>query len=280
MAVVNKGSKSNNNEREKITYKWGNSGPNYWQRENKTVLLAALRKSDKNFYELVLKIQTLDDDGKFVKNEDGTFDNGYFNFSALEVSKVKYQLEQMFPTNDMDAGTIGGIIINHISAQSNNGSQFEIVAEEDGVSVYITYVQNAEVTAEYKHVLSNDQTLRFYNDEGVESEDVVNMDIVAIKELFNTAYGMVSGLVDSVFEVNGFTINGRSGEAKSGGKVAGGLKRSVRSTLGSKRAEAISEDDEDEEEVTPRKTGRKPSSSLTKASNMKALLDDDDEEDD
>jgi len=277
MAVVKNNS---NNDREKITYKWGNSGPNYWQRENGTVLLASLRKSDKNFYELVLKIQTLDNDSKFVKNEDGTYDNGYFNFSAVEVAKICHQLEQMFPTHDMDAGTIGGIIVNHISAQSNNGSQFEIVAEEDGVFVYITYVQNAEVTAEYKHQLSNDQTMRFYDENGEESEEVINMDIVSIKQLFNSAYAMVNGLVDSAFEVNGFNINGKS-ESKSGGKVSGGLNRKVRSTLGSKRTENISEDDdEDDEDVAPaKKTTRKPSSSLTRASNMKALLDEDDEED-
>jgi hypothetical protein len=277
MAVVK--NNSSNNDREKVNYKWGNSGPNYWQRENKTALLASMRKSDKNFYELVLKIQSLDDDGKFVKNEDGTYDNGYFNFSAAEVARVRYQLEQMFPTTNMDEGTIGGIIVNHISAQSNNGSQFEIVAEEDGVFMYISYVQNAEVTAEYKHLLSNDQTLRFYDENGEESEEIINMDIVSIKELFSSAYALVSGLVDSVFEANNFNINGKT-ESKTGGKVAGGLNRKVRSTLGSKRTESISEDDEDDVEVAPKKTTRKPSSSLTRASNMKSLLNDDDEEDD
>lgn len=277
MAVVNKS--SNNNDREKVNYKWGNGGPSYWDRENGTALLASLRKSDKNFYELVLKIQSLDNDGKFVKNEDGTFDNGYFNFSAVEVARVAHQLEQMFPSHDMDAGTIGGIIINHISAQSNNGSQFEIVAEEEGVFVYITYVQSGEVTVEYKHQLSNDQTLRFYDENGESAEEAINMDIVSIKMLFNSAYALVSGLVDSAFEVNGMSINGRT-ESKTGGKVSGGLTRKVRSTLGSKRAENISEDDEDEEEVIPKKSTRKPSSNLTKASNMRALLDDDDEEDD
>jgi len=273
MAVVN----NKNNDREKVTYKWGNSGPNYWQRENGTTLLASLRKSDKNFYELVLKIQTLDDEGKFVKNEDGTFDNGYFNFSAVEVARVSHQLEQMFPTHDMDAGTIGGIIVNHISAQSNNGSQFEIVAEEDGIFVYITYVQNAAPVAEYKHQLSNDQTMRFYNEDGEETEEIVNIDIISIKQLFSSAYAVVSGLVDSAFEVNGFTINGKT-ESKSGGKVAGGLSRKVRSSLGSKRTEEISEDDDDEE--TPvKKTSKRPSSNLTKASNMKSLLEDDEEDD-
>jgi len=275
MAVVK--NNNSNSDREKTTYKWGNSGPNFWDKDNGTVLQASMRKSDKNFYELVLKIQTLDNDSKFVKNEDGTYDNGYFNFSAVEIARISHQLEQMFPSHDMDAGTIGGIIINHISAQSNTGSQFEIVAEDDGVHMYISYVQNGEITAEYKHLLSNDQTLRFYDAEGNPSEEVINMDIISIKQLFNSAYALVSGLVDSVFEANNFSINGKT-ESKSGGKVNGGLNRKVRSTLGSKRTESISEDDDEEE--TPKKSTRRPSSSLTKASNMKSLLEDDDEEDD
>ena len=275
MAVTKNGG---NTDREKINYTWGNSGPNYWQRENKTALLASLRESDKNNYELILKIQTLDENGKFVKNEDGTYDNGYFNLSALEVARVSYQLEQMFPTSDMDSGIIGGIIVNHISAQTNNGSQFEIVAEEDGVYVYISYVQNAQITAEYRHLLSNDQTIRFYNENGEESEDVINMDIISFKQLFSSAYALVSGLVDSAFEING--IFGNKSESKTGGRVAGGLNRKVRSTLGSKRAENISEDDEEETSAPVTKSTRKPSSNIVKSSNMKALLEDDDEEDD
>jgi len=278
MAVTNN-KNSTGKEREKITYTWGNSGPNFWQRENGTVLQSSLRKSDNNNYELILKIQSLDEDGKFIKNEDGTYANGYFNFSAFEVARVSYQLEQMFPSDDMDSGSIGGLIINHISSKSNNGSQFEIVAEEDGVFVYIAYVQNGEIVAEYKHQLSNDQTLRFYNEKGEEAEETINMDIISIKELFSSAYALVSGLVDSAFEANGMSVNGRS-ESRSGGKVSGGLNRKVRSTLGSKRAESISEDDDDGDEVlATKKPARKASSTLTKASNMKSLLDDDEEED-
>jgi len=276
MAVVNR----NVNEREKVTYNWGSSGPNFWQRENGTVLQTSMRKSDKNNYELILKIQSLDEDGKFIKNEDGTYNNGYFNFSVAEVARVRYQLEQMFPTHDMDAGSIGGIIVNHISSKTNNGSQFEIVAEEDGVFMYIAYVQEGKVVDEFKHQLSNDQSLRFYNEEGEEAEEIVNMDIISIKELFSSAYALVSGLVDSVFEANGFSINSRV-ESKTGGKVTGGLNRKVRSTLGSKRAESISEDDETEETPAPtKKPYKKASSNLTKASNMKTLLEDEDEEED
>jgi hypothetical protein len=273
-------SRSNDSQKERITYKWGNSGPNYWQKDNNTVLQSSIRKSEKNVYELILKIQTLDDDGKFVKNEDGTYDNGYFNFSANEIARISYQLEQMFPTNDMDNGTIGGIIVNHISAQTNNGSQFEIVSEEDGVYLYISYVTNAEVTAEYKHLLSNDQALRFYNSDGDEEEETINMDLVSIKALFNSAYALISGLVDSVFETNGFSINGRS-ESKTGGKVNGGMQRRISSTLGSKKAQAVSEDDEDEDNSSNSKSNRKPVSKIAKlATNLKNLLDDDDEEDD
>lgn len=276
MAVVN----NKGNDREKVTYKWGNTGPNYWQREDKTALQSCMRKSDKGNYELILKIQNLDDEGKFIKNEDGTFDNGYFNFTSTEIARVRYQLEQMFPTNDINAGVIGGIIVNHISAQSNNGSQFEIVSEEDGVYMYISYVQSGEVVNEYRHLLSNDQNLLFYDENGEEAKDVINMDVISIKELFSSAYALVSGLIDSVFEANGFGINGRS-ESKTGGKITGGLNRKVRSTLGSKRVADISEDDDsDEVEAPARKTVKKTvSSNLTKASNMKALLDDDDEED-
>jgi len=280
MAVTNRS--NNDNQKEKVTYKWGNSGPSFWQKDNNTVLQTSLRKSDKNnSYELILKIQTLDSDGKFVKSEDGNYDNGYINLSANEIAKIAYQLEDMFPTGDMDAGTIGGIIINHISAQTNNGSQLEIVSEEDGVYVYISYVQNASVTAEYKHLLSNDQTLKFYNADGEEAEEVINMDIVAFKRLFNSAYAVVSGLVDSTFECNGFSINGRS-ESKTGGKVAGGMNRKVRSTLGSKKAEMVSEDDDEEVDEAPaaKKTVGRKSSIARSASNMKSLLEDDDEEDD
>jgi len=277
--AVTRGSNNNNrnnNDREKVTYAWGNSGPNYWQKENGTVLQSSLRKAGKsNNYELILKIQLLDDEGKFMKNEEGNYANGYFNFSANEIARVRFQLEQMFPAEDMDTGSIGGIIINHISSQTNNGSQFEIVAEEEGVFVYISYVQNGEIVDEYKHLLSNDQTLRYYNAEGEEAEENVNMDIVCMKQLFESAYALVSGLVDSAFEANGFSINGRT-ESKSGGKVTGGLNRKVRSTLGAKRAETISEDDE--EEATPKKTTKRASSNLTKASNMKALLEDDEED--
>jgi hypothetical protein len=281
MAVAT--NRGNDNQRDKINWKWGNSGPNFWQRDNKTLLQAALRKADTyNNYELILKIQALDDNGKFVKNEEGNYENGYFNLSYNEIAKVAYQLEQMFPTGNMDAGNIGGIIINHISSQSNSGSQLEIVSEEEGVFIYISYVTSGKVVSEYKHLLSNDQSLKFYNEEGEEAEEVVNMDIISLKTLFNSAYALVSGLVDSAFECNGISINGRS-ESRSGGHIAGGVKRQIRSTLGSKRAESVSEDDdaEDAAPVAKKTVGRKPASSIAKsASNMKSLLEDDEEEED
>lgn len=272
MAIKNNKS---NNEREKISYKWGNSGPSFWQEE--TVLQTNLRKSEKGNYELILKIQNLDENRKFIKNEDDTYDNGYINLTAYEIAKVNYQLEQMFPMNNLDNGTIGGIIINHISSQTNNGSQLEIVAEDEGIFVYITYVVGGEVSSEYRHQLSNDQDMRFYNANGKEDEKKVNLDLIAFKQLFTSAYALVSGLVDSAFEVNGISTNGR-GESKSGGKITGGLNRKVRSTLGAKRAEEISEDDEDEAPVASKKTNKKTTSKITKSANMKSLLEEDEDE--
>jgi len=263
---------------EKITYNWGKTGPNYWQTKNGTVMQAFLRKSDKGMYELCIRIQNLDEDGKFIKKEDGTFDNGLFNFSAMEVAKVSYQLEQMFPSSGFDNGTIGGIVVNHISPKTNNGAQFEIVNEEEGTFIYITYAQNGEAIAQYAHLLSNDQKIEFFNGNGEDCTEMINMDIISFKALFTASYPLVCGIIDSVFECNNMNINNKS-EAKTGGKITGGIKRNVRPTLGSKRVENISEDEEDEAPVTKRTTGiRKASSNLAKSSNMKALLSEDDDD--
>lgn len=275
MAVTTKkkpsSTKSNTNnggDKEKVAYKYANAGSNFWQTKE-TLLKFSLRKSEK-YMDLVIKIHNLDEDNKLVKTEDDKYDNGFFTLSPFEILKLKYLVERMIEGDE----EIEGAIINHISQENNTGSQLEIIREEDGFYIGILMVENAQVKedASWWHKLDNDQKINFYNADGEADEMIMNMDLLGVLSVLESAYGMISGLGEALIECCG----GVRKESKSGGL----LENRSRPTVGSKKNSSENESDEnddqeEEEEIIAKKTTKKKP--LT-SKNMKKLLSEDDDE--
>jgi hypothetical protein len=297
--AVTKGKKgttkaSSNSESNKPSFKYGRSTTVFWQHGETMLSLGIRKNTDKNYNDILVRINNLDEDGKFIKNEDGNYDGGYFPVSPNEALKIYYILEKMYPTNGEpadDAPT--GVILNHISKENNTGSQLELTLEENGLYLTIMYVTDGEATEEntWYHLLDNDQTVDYYDDSGEIAKETINLDIYAIKEIFRSAYGIASGLTEAMIECAG-------GGSGSGSKTGGIIKnRPDRKTIGKASKESLNDEDEevddsDDEEVeekpakkTIKKVKGSSSSSKSKKKpvtghNLQKLLVDDDAEDD
>lgn len=264
---------SNKNNKNNASYKYSNSSVSLWSDE--TLLSISARKNEETSYvDLTVKINRLDEDRKFIKLEDGKYDVGFFSMTPNEAMKVAYGIKALMN------GEISGVIINHISKDTNSGVQFEITSEDDGIYAAILFVEDGEATEEssYFHPLDNDQIINVYNNEGEVENISVNLGLLAILNVFESAYPLVGGLGEAVASLT-------SGQSSSGRSKNGGiLKSKPRRTVGSKDAlddeDDVEENDtetDDEEEIKPAKKKKAKKKPLN-GKNLKKLLEDDDDE--
>lgn len=265
-----KGSKKGNNEsKTPASFTYANAGTKFWGEE--TLLTFSTRKNDdRGNIEMCVKINRLDEDKKFVKNEDGKPDCGFFSLSGIEIAKVCAGLDAMMKEE------ITGFSINHISPDTNTGSQLDITSEDDGIVVSIYLVEDGVASDEnyYYHVIGKDQQLDVYTDEKLEETEKLNLNIelLELSQLFNGAFALISGLGEAVAQVSG--KGGSSSSKKTGGKMTTKPKRE---TIKNAISDDDDEDDEtDEEEAKPAKKKTTKKKKMT-SSNMKKLLDDDED---
>lgn len=297
MAVNKKGngSKANNNdnkEKKQVDYVYGKSSLNFWNKE--TMVKLAFRKmkmgeSDKELPELVISIYPLDENRKMIKGEDGKYENGYFNMNFNDLLKFIYAVRRtIYPTKKEN---FAGAICAHISSDTNTGSQLEFAITDDGYMLSILYVVEGDITTQYDHIFDNDQTVKYYDENGEASEKTINVDVIGFLMSLESALANAGGMTSSLIEA--WTKGNSSGSGKYGGtlkearKVGGNSLKNRVADLDSdeeeeEEADSDSEVEEDteEEEEAPKVT-KKPvvKSKITKPSNaksMKAILDDED----
>lgn len=287
MAVGKKANtKQSNNEKEnkKPEYSYGKSSLNFWS--DNTMTKISFRKlkfedGNKEIPELVISIYPLDENRKMIKTEDNKYENGYFNMNFNDLLKFVYGVRRtIYPTKKEN---FAGAICAHISSESNTGSQLEFTVTDEGFMLSVLYVEEGEVYQTYEHVFSNDQTLKFYNEDGEQDEKIINVDVIGFLLSLESALSSVGGMTSSLIEC------WKTGSG-SGGKFNGGLKtpRKVGGSSLSKRVSDLDDDEEveteepdDDEEVEEKpkkkitaKSGSKPSS----VKSMKAILDEDDDD--
>lgn len=285
-------SKANNNDkqREEVKYKYSSSSTNFWSKDKSSMLKVATRKATvgaenrKSFAELSLNIYPLDENGKMIKNEDDKYESSYFILNFNDLVKLVYALKSVvFPTKKT---TYLGAIINHISKETNSGSQLEIALTDDGFVLTILYITEGEITDTFEHPLSNDQIIRYYDENGEEGETTANLDIISLYYLLESAIGII-GIGGSLVECWGGSSLGKS---TSGGKL--NSRRTIgASSINAKLQDMEDEDDEDtsseesddsDEEETPEAPKKKvisssKSSKPKNAKSMKEILEEDDD---
>lgn len=288
--MVNKKSNKNSsaeketkqNTREKAEYKYGKSSLNFWN--DGTMCRLSMRKAsteNKSFPEAVISIYPLDENRKMIKNDDGKFDNGYFNMNFNDLVKFAYAVNRTI--NPTKKENFSGAICAHISSENNTGSQLEFVVCDDGFQLSILYVEEGEVVNTYDHVFKNDQTLKFYNEEGEEDSKTVNVDVLGFLAALNSMMAETGGITSSLIECWGGSGSGK----KFDGKLK--EKRTIGGSSLSKRVADLDEDEDDEddsdveeeeeEEVEEKPAKKKVKGSKTStAKSMKAMLEEDDED--
>lgn len=298
MAVSRKGngnSKANNNgenkEKKQVDYVYGKSSLNFWNKE--TMVKLAFRKmkmgdSEKELPELVISIYPLDENRKMIKLEDGKYENGYFNMNFNDLLKFIYGVRRtIYPTKKEN---FAGSICAHISSDTNTGSQLEFAVTDDGYMLSILYVVEGEITTQYDHIFDNDQTLKYYDENGEASEKTINVDVIgflmSLESALANAGGMTSSLIEAWTRGNGSGSGKYGGTLKEARKVGGNSLRNRVANLDEDEEEAdseseVEEEETEEEEEAPKAT-KKPvvKSKVTKPTNaksMKAILDEDDD---
>jgi hypothetical protein len=280
--VAGSGDKKESNS--KIVY--GNHYVSFWN-SGKSVLQVGVYKqintdTEREFPYVSLKVQLIDEDNKFIKNEEGKYVNGYFSLSEFEFISLYYQFQNMVKViNGDDSAEIDDIhscMITHID-EDKNGSILIIFRQDDEYYIGIEMVVDGEVTDGYYHPLSGTSSYEIYymdeNDD--EKSTYIDANFIKFKSLMDTIFATAYGIGAGVAECTRGGSRGNS-SSKSGG--LGGIKRKNRTSLSNRNKEMLQEeDDEDEEEDEKPKKKTVSKKKTVKKSNMAELLEEDDDED-
>jgi predicted transport protein len=231
---------SSSNKNQDVINKYSNSGYvsfNYKQ----SCLKSGIKRYD-NTLSLFISITNLTEDNKFVKNEDGKFDSGFFNLNLNELAQLNYYLEKMtYNESTIDPNEITGLAFEHTNKDKDNGesngsgSILEVYRDESGIiNISISYYSNNEIDREYNFKLSGDTVTTVYtlsNQDGVDEK--INIEELKFKQLISSSFSMIS-LGIALFEVRNTVTRSTNNSTSSTSSTAKSLINKKRNTLSSK----------------------------------------------
>ena len=260
--------KKNNESQEKKEYIYSSNNSFSICEDTGTALRLGYRKQkDKGYIDLTININELDEDGKFLKDDE---DNNVGMFIALNqfaVSGLIYDLEQMLQGKQYMCS------IPMISKETGEGIQLDIQLNSDGTAaMFLGKVKDGEIEEDFQF-----NFFRMVEKELIpEKEDEESVVVTVNIDLFNfyhkmvAAHAVVNNMIPEFGRSSGFGGSGRGG----------GVTRR-RSSVASAVNDDV-EDDEDEDDAPPARSsktsGNKKKVQKVNKNNIGKILDDEDEE--
>lgn len=289
------GSSSSNNETPEYSYVNYDLEEQFWSPEAvaKISLRRNLKKDMKvdakgkevngnkfyNSVDLMIKIEERDENGKMIRKEDGTVNQGLIILNKSLVYKVMKGLEQIIYDPDNNSGLA---IKNMYDKELGNGVMLELFAEDDGFYIKIINLEGGEETESWVCEISGETEIAMYDGEGNIRKDIIDTGLTKLYELFIAAYhsmtigNMVATSVRSYFN------------KKKDDSSDIPLSRK-RPTVGKAISDEDVEEGEDDEEDAPapkkvlkssKKTAtKKKASGKAPVKSLKQMLEEDDDED-
>lgn len=191
------------NTKEEVTYRYSRDFGRFWN--DTTLLRVGVRQSSTDYMDGFISINNLDSEKKFIKKDEKNYEAASITISSAEGAMCAHNLQEIMN------GNITGLIISHIRKDDNTGVRMDIISEEDGINLYIYRIVAGEVEETFSHNLSNNVTSTFYNSDGEEQEELLNIDLIKLKNYFN-----IIGNVDVYKGMIGLVAGSNSGRNYGG----------------------------------------------------------------